>query len=131
MSGDDDATITAPPGHGVHRHPILLRWFPDPGSFPGPSSECLGNHGAAGYVQAYRDIVHRFRSVGADNVASCGRSTPTQPELDVERLLPGSTSVDWIAADGYDRSTSPPTVGQVQNLFGAWYSAFSRSASRS
>jgi beta-mannanase len=126
-NGDDDATITAAAqtmaSTGV---PILLQWFPDPGSFPGNSSECLGNLGAAGYVQAYRAIVRQFRSAGADNVAFVWSvDTNDSPSSAWNGYYPGSGFVDWIAADGFDRSTSPPTVGQVQNLFGAWYSAFS------
>ena len=70
--------------------PLLLQWFPDPGSFPGDSSKCIGKAGAAGYVQAYRDIVRRFRLAGAGNVAFVWSvDTNDSPAGHVEGLLPG------------------------------------------
>jgi beta-mannanase len=127
VSGKDDAAITAAArAMASIRIPLLLQWFPDPGSFPGDSSTCLGKAGAAGYVQAYRDIVRRFRLAGAVNVAFVWSVDTNDSQTTTWRAYyPGSTFVDWIAADGFDRSTSPPTVGLVQNRFGAWYSAFS------
>ena len=129
VNGNDDAAITAAAkamaSTGI---PILLQWYPDPGSFPGDSSHCLGSAGAAGYVQAYRNIVRQFRSAGAGNVAFVWSvDTNDSPTTTWSSLYPGDAFVDWIAADGFDRSTAPPTTGLIQNRFGAWYSAFSSS----
>ncbi len=127
INGNDDATITAAAqamaSSGI---PLLLQWYADPGSFPGDSSKCFGNAGASGYVQAYRDIVRLFRAAGADNVAFVWSvDTNDSPASAWNALYPGASFVDWIAADGFDRSTTPPTTGLVQNRFSAWYSAFS------
>ncbi len=126
-NGNDDAIIAAAAqamaSAGI---PLLLQWFPDPGSFPGDSSRCLGNAGAAGYVQAFRQIVRKFTAAGADNVAFVWsvdtNGTQTTPW---NAYYPGSSFVDWIGADGFDGSSTPPTAGWVQNRFGAWYSEFS------
>ena len=109
--------------------PLLLQWFPDPVPYPGPSSKCIGKAGAVGYVQAYRGIVRRFRLAGADNVALVWSvDTNDSPAGTWKGYYPrGSSFVDWIAADGYDRSPTPPTVGLVENRFRAWYAAFSSS----
>ena len=127
INGNDDATITAAAqamaSSGI---PLLLQWYADPGSFPGDSSKCFGNAGASGYVQAYRYIVRLFRAAGADNVSFVWSvDTNDSPASTWNALYPGASFVDWIAADGFDRSTSPPTTGLVQNRFGAWYSTFS------
>ena len=128
-SGNDDAAIaSAAQAMAATGIPILLQWYPDPGSYPGDSSKCLGSAGATGYVQAYRDIVRQFRSAGAGNVAFVWSvDTNDSPASTWSSLYPGDDFVDWIAADGFDRSTAPPTAGLVQNRFGAWYSAFSSS----
>ena len=129
IDGNDDPIISAAAqAMAATGLPILLQWYPDPGSFPNDSSKCLGNAGAAGYVQAYRDIVRQFRSAGAGNVAFVWSvDTNDSPSTSWGSLYPGDAFVDWIAADGFDRSTTPPTAGLVQNRFGAWYSAFASS----
>jgi beta-mannanase len=129
VDGKDNAAITAAARAMAAIHiPLLLQWFPDPGSYPGDSSTCLGKDGAAGYVQAYRDIVRQFRSAGAGNVAFVWSvDTNDSQSTTWKAYYPGSPFVDWIAADGYDRSSSPPTTGLVQNRFRSWYSAFSSS----
>ena len=129
VDGKDNAAITAAARAMAAIHiPLLLQWFPDPGSYPGDSSKCIGKAGAAGYVQAYRDIVRRFRLAGAGNVAFVWSvDTNDSPAATWKGYYPGSAFVDWIAADGYDRSPTPPTVGLVQNRFRAWYAAFSSS----
>jgi beta-mannanase len=127
LNGNDDATITAAAqALAATGLPIYLQWFPDPGSYPGDASKCLGNAGAPGYVQAYRDIVGQFQAAGAGNVAFVWSvDTNDSPASSWNSFYPGSAFVDWIAADGFDRSSSPPTAGLVQNRFAAWYSAFS------
>ena len=104
-SGNDNATITAAAqtmaSTGI---PILLQWFPDPGSFPGSSSQCLGNLGAAGYVQAYRDIVRQFRAAGADNVAFVWsvdtNDSPARPGTATTPAVPSSTGSPPTATTG-------------------------------
>jgi beta-mannanase len=127
VQGSDNTAITAAAtamaSTGI---PILLQWSPDPGSFSTDTSKCLGNLGAAGYVQAFRDIVRQFRAAGADNVAFVWSvDTNDSPAATWKNFYPGAAFVDWIAADGFDRSSSPPTVGLVENRFAAWYSTFS------
>jgi beta-mannanase len=129
FDGKDNVAITAAARAMAAIHiPLLLQWFPDPGSYPGDSSKCIGKAGAAGYVQAYRNIVRRFRLAGAGNVAFVWSvDTNDSPAATWKGYYPGSPFVDWIAADGYDRSPTPPTVGLVENRFRAWYAAFSSS----
>ena len=130
-SGADDLAIAAEAramaATGV---PLLVRWFPNPGSVPSDSSKCLGKAGAAGYVQAYRDIVRQFRLAGAGNVGfvwSVDTDSPPDPAAPWSTYYPGGGFVDWIAADGYDESPSPPTVNSITARFGAWYSEFASS----
>ncbi len=129
LAGNDDSTITAAAqalaSTGI---PILLQWYPDPGSFANDSSNCLGNLGASGYVRAFRYIVHQYRSAGAGNVAFVWSvDTNDSPATAWSTFYPGDNFVDWIAADGFDRATTPPTTGLVQNRFAAWYATFSPS----
>ncbi len=110
--------------------PLLLRWFPDPGSVPSDTSKCLGRSGAAGYVQAYREIVRQFRLAGAGNVGfvwSVDTNGPQSPSAPWSAYYPGGGFVDWIGADGYDESSSPATADSIKTLFRAWYSEFAPS----
>ena len=110
--------------------PLLLRWFPDPGSVPSDTSKCLGKAGATGYVQAYREIVRQFRLAGAGNVGfvwSVDTNSPQSPATPWSAYYPGGGFVDWIGADGYDESSSPATVDSIKTQFRAWYSEFAPS----
>ncbi len=130
-SGADDLVIAADAralaSAGI---PLLLRWFPDPGSVPSDTSKCLGRPGAPGYVQAYREIVQQFRLAGAGNVGfvwSVDTNSPQSPVTPWSAYYPGGGFVDWIGADGYDESSSPATTNSIQTQFRAWYSEFASS----
>ena len=131
-NGTDDAALTAEAkamaSTGI---PLLLRWFPDPGSVPGDSTRCLGKAGAAGYVQAFRRIVAQFKLAGAANVGfvwSVDTNSPQSPTAPWSAYYPGGDVVDWIAADGYDEAPGPPTAASIKAQFRAWYSEFAASA---
>ena len=105
-------------GDGRHRHPATPPVVPGPRLVP-RRFEQVPRQSRRRRLRAglsrHRPPVQigRCRTM----LRSCGPSTPT-----TARPLRGSRStrrsfVDWIAADGYDRSTSPPTVGLVQNRF--------------
>lgn len=90
--------------------PMMLRWFwemnlPTSGQHLG----CLGKNSAqwsSSYIAAFRHIVSVFRSVGATNVAFvwCPSDAHDSPNnMNLNEYWPGSTYVDWIGADLYDR----------------------------
>ena len=127
-AGADDAVLSAE-AHALASTgvPLLLRWFPDPGSVPGDSSRCLGKAGAAGYVQAFRRIVAQFTRAGAVNVGfvwSVDTNSPQSPTAPWSAYFPGGDVVDWIAADGYDEARGAPTAAAITSQFGAWYGEF-------
>jgi beta-mannanase len=130
-NGTDDLTIAADAralaSAGI---PVLLRWFPDPGSVPSDTNKCLGKAGATGYVQAYREIVRQFRLAGAGNVGfvwTVDTNSPQSPATPWSAYYPGGGFVDWIGADGFDASSSPATADWVKTQFRAWYSEFAPS----
>ena len=104
--------------------PIFLRWYYEP-NFPGSAdySNCISDLGPAGYVAAFRHIHDLFTAAGATNVAFVFAIATAGADQDLYQYYPGSAYVDWIAADGYARTTKPsPTA--VVDRFSSWYSDF-------
>jgi beta-mannanase len=126
-AGADDALISGLANQlAASGMPIFLRWFADPNLDSAASRACLGTDGATGYVQAYQHIHALFAAAGASNVSfvwSVDTTDGGDPQWG--SYYPGESAVDWIAADGYDESSSPPPAGTVSAEFGTWYSQFS------
>jgi hypothetical protein len=107
--------------------PLFLRWYWEP-NFPGSANyiRCMGDLGPAGYREAFQHIYDIFQQEGATNVAFVW-CVATSGKSNFEAYFPGSQYVDWIAADGYDRSTSVVQNGSdlFVKRFSAWYNKFS------
>ena len=113
IAGNDDALITAEARElAAFKAPIFLRWYWEP-NFPGSANyaECIGSLGPAGYAAAFRHIHDLFVAAGASNVAFVFSMATSGPDQDLYAYYPGSSYVDWIAADGYLRTATPPATG--------------------
>ena len=125
IAGTDDALITAEAQElAALKAPIFLRWYYEP-NFPGSAdySNCIGDLGPAGYAAAFRHIHDLFVAAGASNVAFVFAIATAGADQDLYKYYPGSAYVDWIAADGYARTTNPPPTAFVDR-FSSWYSDF-------
>ncbi len=125
ISGADDALIS-----GFARRlaqlnePLFLRWYWEP-NFPNGANyaSCISNLGPQGYVEAFRHIHDLFMAAGATNVAFVWTIGASGPDHDWMEYYPGPSYVDWMAADGYVR-TSAPTSGVFTQRFARWYQTF-------
>jgi hypothetical protein len=126
-SGADDALIVKfAQQMKEYARPIFLRWYWEPNLplypacfGPGPETER-----ASRYVAAFRRIARIFDQEGADNAAFVWSvSTITNPRV-MKMYYPGDKYVDWIGADGYDRSHRGRAAFTEQ--FKPWYSRFAR-----
>ena len=125
VAGSDDALITAEAQRlAALKAPMFLRWYWEP-NFPGSANyaDCIGSLGPAGYAAAFRHIHDLFDAAGASNVAFVFSMATSGPDQDLYAYYPGSTYVDWIAADGYLRTSALPATGFIDR-FSAWYSDF-------
>jgi len=125
IAGTDDALITAEAQElAALKAPVFLRWYYEP-NFPGSAdySNCIGDLGPAGYAAAFRHIHDLFAAAGASNVAFVFAIATAGADQDLYKYYPGSAYVDWIAADGYARTTKPPPTAFVER-FSSWYSDF-------
>ena len=125
IAGKDDALITAEARElAAFKAPVFLRWYWEP-NFPGSAdyAECIGSLGPAGYAAAFRHIHDLFAEAGASNVAFVFSMATSGPDQDLYTYYPGSNYVDWIAADGYLRTATPPATG-FSDQFASWYSDF-------
>jgi beta-mannanase len=127
IAGKDDALITSFAKElAALKSPIFLRWYYEP-NLAGSAAytTCIqpSNLGPAGYVQAFRHIHDLFEAAGATNVAFVWAIATSGTDGDWINYYPGSAYVDWIAADGYDRSSGrdPQAFGLE---FGQWYADF-------
>ncbi len=125
IAGADDALITAEAQElAALKAPVFLRWYYEP-NFPGSAdySNCIAGLGPAGYAAAFRHIHDLFAAAGASNVAFVFATATAGADQDLYSYYPGSAYVDWIAADGYARTTNPPPTAFVDR-FSSWYSDF-------
>ncbi len=110
-SGADDGLITADAqAFKSYGQPVLFRWFWEMNLRNVTRyNACLGTSDqAAQYVAAYQHIRAIFDAVGASNVAfvwapSCAIHAPV-----ATAFYPGSSYVDWIGCDLYDRTGLVP-----------------------
>jgi endoglucanase len=105
--------------------PIFLRWYYEP-NFPKSANyaRCIGDLGPAGYKAAFRHIHQLFVSAGATNVAFVWCLAMAGWDRHWLDYYPGAAYVDWIAADGYNRSKSPARTA-FGDKFRKWYRKFS------
>jgi beta-mannanase len=126
VAGADDALISSYARELASlRAPIFLRWYWEPNlPFSTKYAKCIGALGPAGYREAFQHIHTLFEQAGATNVAFVWSLSTVGQLSNVGSYYPGSAYVDWVAADGYNRSSSlgPRTF---QNLFAHWYHAVS------
>ncbi len=125
IAGTDDALISAEAQELASlKAPIFLRWYYEP-NFTGSANyaACIGNLGPAGYVAAFRHVHDLFAAAGASNVAFVFSMASSGNDQDLDQYYPGSSYVDWIAVDGYSKTTAPVS-SDVVDRFGPWYSDF-------
>ena len=122
IAGEDDRITAEAQRLAALKSPVFLRWYYEP-NFPDSAdySACIGSLGPAGYAAAFRHIHDLFTAAGASNVAFVFAIATAGVDQDLYDYYPGSASVDWIAADGYER-TSKPTPMAFADRFGPWYS---------
>jgi beta-mannanase len=128
VAGKDDTLIRSLASElAALKGPLFLRWYFEP-NFPGSPNftSCIGSGGPAGYVQAFQHIHNVFAAAGATNVAFVWTVATSGSDQDFIDYYPGSAYVDWIAADGYDRSIEPDLAspGTFARRFTDWYSDF-------
>jgi hypothetical protein len=113
--------------------PVLLRWFWEmnlPNS--GGHGACLGTNSAtwsSDYIAAFRHIRNIFRSAGASNVSFiwCPSDAPgSRNNENVDEFFPGTSYVNWIAADLYDKPGL--RVRTFESKFGPFYRYWSNPA---
>ena len=125
IAGSDDALITAEAQElAALKAPVFLRWYYEP-NFTGSAdyAACIGSLGPAGYTAAFRHIHDLFVAAGASNVAFVFALATSGTDHDLYEYYPGSPYVDWIAADGYSKTSDPDPTDFVDR-FGPWYSDF-------
>lgn len=126
VAGADDAMILDYAKRlAALRAPIFLRWYYEP-NFPNSANyaRCIGADGPPGYREAFRHIHQLFAAAGATNVAFVWCLAMAGYDKHWLDYYPGSEYVDWIAADGYDRSASPSRTA-FGDKFRKWYEIFS------
>ena len=125
LSGIDDGLITAEAQvlAGL-KAPVFLRWYYEPNFTSSANyAACIGDLGPAGYVAAFRHIHDLFAAAGASNVAFVFSMASSGNDQDLYEYYPGSSYVDWIAVDGYSKTTTPEATDFVDR-FTPWYSDF-------
>ena len=139
LSGADDAQITQQAdtlkGYGI---PILLRW-----NYEMTDNEynyCFNNgvqvtpsdYATAGptYVAVWKHVHDIFTAEGATNVAwvwapsanlFTAKDGTTPDTTDWQYFYPGSSYVDWIADDHYNKTNTPESYAtdpEIQNFYG-------------
>lgn len=120
--GDDDASIKAYADRlRSFGHPLFLRWFWEM-NLPGSNADrCLSGSGPAEFVSAWRHIWAIFQDERATNVAFVWCPGASQ-EAAAAPYFPGTSYVDWIGGDGYDRKSQGVTA--FSTVFGAWYAQY-------
>ncbi len=112
ISGSQDSLITSyATALKKYGRPVFLRWFWEMNLDKLPRAvSCLAGLGATGYVEAWQHIWTIFHQVGATNVAFvwCPSVDATTPAA--ATYYPGSSFVDWIGFDGYDRKQDPTVI---------------------
>ena len=125
LAGTDDGLITAEAQVlAALKAPVFLRWYYEPNFTSSANfAACIGNLGPAGYAAAFRHIHDLFVAAGASNVAFVFSMASSGNDQDLYEYYPGSSYVDWIAVDGYSKTSVPETTDFVDR-FGPWYSDF-------
>jgi beta-mannanase len=104
--------------------PMYVRWAHEMNGDWYPWCVDVNGNSAADYVAAWRHIVDIFREEGAVNVRWVWSPNRIgNGAVPFEALYPGDDVVDWVALDGYNRSTSPGTWRDFATLFRQSYQA--------
>jgi beta-mannanase len=101
-TGSLDATITTEAqSFKAFAKPVFFRWYWEMDADSYAHRLCGAYHNGPAFIAAWQRIWNIFRRVGATNVAFvwCPSS-----HGDASAYYPGDAYVDWVAADGYDRS---------------------------
>ncbi len=101
-------------------HPVFVRWFWEM-NLQKKHANCIGDAGATGYVAAWQHIWTVFQREGVRNVAWVwcpGGDAFPQPAAS---FYPGDRYVDWVAADGYNKSANPKSFRRsFTRFYTAW-----------
>jgi hypothetical protein len=121
LSGADDSAIRAfAVSLKDFGYPVFLRYGWEMNLAHGNNGKCVGGNPAS-FGAAWRRIHDLFRGAGATNVAFVW-CPAMSGRKDFSAYYPGDSYVDWVAADGYDRSGSGRAA--VNQVFGNYYAQF-------
>ncbi len=127
IAGDYDAYITSwATAAKAWGHPFFLRFAHEMNGNWYPWAASVNGNTASEYIQAWQHVHNIFVSMGATNATwvwcvnvVAGMPTP------ISQIYPGDNYVDWLALDGYNRTTNPwqdfsaltgTTVNQLINI---------------
>ena len=113
-----------------HR-PLLLRFAQEMNATPYPWAVFTNGNTPARYVSAWRHVHHIFTAVGASNVSWVwSPSIIGAGRVALSSVYPGSSYVDWVAADGYNGGSVLGWGGWLSftQLFGPTLAAFDKLA---
>lgn len=119
VSGAEDSHIQAYANAlKAFGRPVLLRFYWEMNNaYASFNSACGGYGNPTLYVAAWQHVWNAFRADGATNVAFVWNPSVTP---DASAYYPGNSYVDWIGADGYDRSNLGTSA--FPTLINAFYS---------
>lgn len=126
-SGKQDAVIDARArAVRAFARPVFIAFQHEPGSLVGPGPNKGGT--SEDYQAAWQHIVQRFRAAGATNVSWTWILTAYAYRVgNPDKMYPGDTYIDWIAADGYNSFSCFRKPWQsFQQIYGKYYEWASR-----
>jgi beta-mannanase len=113
---DDSAIIAYADDLKAYAQPVFLRWYWEMNLNTSFNQTCGGFNNPALFVAAWKQIWTVFQQQGVQNVAFVWNPSV---HMDAAAYYPGSKYVDWIGADGYDRSHLGAAAFSKE--FGAFY----------
>lgn len=123
-AGDDDGIIRADAETlRAFGGPVFLRWFWEM-NLTTLNATCLGplTTAATDFVAAWRRIWRIFQEVGATNVAFVWAPSAAPGASSAAPFFPGTSYVDWIGSDIYDRGGYGPFATMYAPFYEAWSS---------
>lgn len=106
---------------------LFLRFAHEMNATPYPWAAFTNGNTPASYISAWRHVHDIFVTVGATNVSWVwSPSIIGAGHVSLGSVYPGSSYVDWVAADGYNGGTALPWGGWLSftQLFGSTLDAF-------
>lgn len=103
--------------------PLFIRWNWEMNLNTGTKCMDTGSKAVqeAGYIAAWQNIYSIFKAQGVTNVSWLWNPGGTPGDPDAAAFYPGTTYVDWVGFDGYDKIAAHDFGG----VFGAFYQEFS------